>query len=54
MKIISNYRYGDAMLKKDFAEDSLQHEIDLKKPLEFTCPIRILHGLDDKVSLLII
>ena len=43
------YSYGDAMLKKDFAEDSLQHELDLSKPLDFTCPIRILHGLDDKV-----
>ena len=38
------------MLKKDFAEDSLQHELDLEKPLEFTCPIRILHGLDDQVK----
>ena len=45
-----DYRYGDAMLKKDFAEDSLQHELDLEKPLEFTCPIRILHGLDDQVK----
>ena len=41
------------MLKKDFAEDSLQHELDLSKPLDFTCPIRILHGLDDKVSKII-
>ena len=46
---IQIYSYGDAMLKKDFAEDSLQHELDLSKPLDFTCPIRILHGLDDKV-----
>ena len=45
-----NFSYGDAMLKKDFAEDSLQHELDLTKPLDFTCPIRILHGLDDKVN----
>ena len=43
------HRYGDAMLKKDFAEDSLQHELDLQEPLDFTCPIRILHGLDDQV-----
>ena len=47
------FSYGDAMLKKDFAEDSLQHELDLSKPLDFTCPIRILHGLDDKVSKII-
>lgn len=45
---LSHTSYGDAMLKKDFAEDSLQHELDLSKPLDFTCPIRILHGLDDK------
>jgi len=45
---LSHTSYGDAMLKKDFAEDSLQHELDLEKPLEFTCPIRILHGLDDQ------
>ena len=43
-------RYGDAMLKKDFAEDSLQHELNLEKPLNYNCPIRILHGLDDQVG----
>ena len=38
------------MLKKDFAEDSLQHELNLEKPLNYNCPIRILHGLDDQVG----
>ena len=40
--------YGDALLKKDFAEDSLQHEIDVSPPLAYEGPIRILHGLEDK------
>ena len=27
---------------------TLQYEIDLSKPFELPCPIRILHGLDDQ------
>lgn len=38
---------GNAMLKKDFAEDSRLHEIDLSKPVDIDCPVRILHGLKD-------
>jgi len=45
---ILSHHYGDALLKKDFAEDSLQYEIDLSKPFELPCPVRILHGLDDQ------
>jgi hypothetical protein len=37
--------FGDAMLKKDFAEDSRKYEIDLEKPIEINCPVRIVHGL---------
>jgi hypothetical protein len=33
------------MLKKDFAEDSLKYEIDLSKPINIDCPVRIIHGL---------
>jgi len=39
--------YGDAMLKEDFAEDSRQYEIDFKEKLGITCPVRIIHGLQD-------
>lgn len=39
--------YGDAMLKEDFAEDSRKYEIDFKQKLEITCPVRIIHGLND-------
>lgn len=42
------HSFGDALLKKDFAEDSLRYEIDLKKPVKIDCPIRIIHGLQDK------
>lgn len=45
---IFSHSYGEALLKKDFAEDSLQHEVDTSKPLELGCPVRILHGLQDK------
>lgn len=44
--IISN-SYGDALLKKDFAEDSLNYELNLKKSVPLKCPIRIIHGLQD-------
>ena len=42
------HTYGDALLKKDFAEDSLKYEIDVKKPFELSCPVRLLHGYQDK------
>jgi hypothetical protein len=37
--------FGDAMLKKDFAEDSRKYEMDLSKPINIDCPVRIVHGL---------
>lgn len=39
--------FGDAMLKKDFAEDSRKYEMDLSKPINIDCPVRIVHGLLD-------
>lgn len=45
---ILSHHYGDALLKKDFAEDSLQHEVDLTKPFDLPCPVRLIHGLQDK------
>jgi len=43
-----SHHYGDALLKKDFAEDSLQYEIDLTKRLELPCPVRLIQGLQDQ------
>ena len=43
------HSYGDALLKKDFAEDSRAHELSLDKDsLEIECPVRVIHGLLDK------
>ena len=38
---------GSALMKKDFAEDSRQFEVDLSQPVDIKCPVRILHGLQD-------
>lgn len=38
---------GSAMLKKDFANDSRKYEVNLSKPVNIKCPVRILHGLKD-------
>jgi len=38
---------GSALMKKDFAEDSRQYEVDLNKPVNIKCPVRIMHGLQD-------
>ena len=39
------HTFGSAILKKDFAEDSRQHEIDLSNPVPINCSVRIMHGL---------
>ena len=39
---VHTHEFGDYMLKKDFAEDSLQYEIDLKKDLDIRCPVRLV------------
>ncbi len=45
---VNQHSYGDALLKKDFAEDSRRYEVDLSAPVKLDCPVRILHGVDDK------
>ena len=42
------HTFGNAILKRDFAEDSRQHEIDLENPIPIRCPVRIMHGLRDE------
>ena len=37
---VHTHEFGDYMLKKDFAEDSLKYEIDLEKGLDIRCPVR--------------
>lgn len=46
-QFIAMHTMGSAMMKKDFALDSRQFEIDLSKPVDIKCPVRILHGLKD-------
>lgn len=41
------HAFGDALLKRDFAEDSRQYEIDLEKKVDIDCPVRLVHGLND-------
>ena len=40
--------YGIKPLKKSFAENSANFELDLSEPLDITCPVKILHGLSDE------
>jgi len=42
-----HHTMGSALLKKDFAEDSRKYEVDLSKPVNIKCPVRIMHGLQD-------
>lgn len=44
---VHTHEFGDALLKKDFAEDSRKHEIDLEQPIKIDCPVRIVHGMED-------
>jgi len=44
---VHTHEYGDALLKEDFAADSRKYELDLNKKLNITCPVRIIHGLND-------
>ena len=44
---VHTHEFGNALLKEDFAADSRRYEIDLKKELDITCPVRIIHGLED-------
>ncbi|CAB4062388.1 ABHD10 [Lepeophtheirus salmonis] len=42
-------KFGDALLKRDFAEDSLQYHLTLEKDsININCPVRIIHGLMDE------
>jgi len=36
-------------LRKSFIENSKSFDIDLSKPVEVTCPVRILHGVEDVI-----
>ena len=44
---VHTHEFGNALLKKDFAEDSRKYELALDKELEIECPVRIIHGLMD-------
>jgi len=39
--------YGIKPLKKSFAENSAKFELDLSRPIEIDCPVKILHGVGD-------
>ena len=38
---------GNALMKRDFAEDSRKFEVNLNEAVDITSPVRILHGLKD-------
>ena len=41
-------KFGQALLKKDFAEDSLKYHIDFDKTIKIPdCPVKILTSFDD-------
>lgn len=40
-------QYLEMFMRKDFAEKSKEHEIDLTKPIATKVPTRILHGMKD-------
>jgi len=44
---VHTHEYGDALLKQDFAADSVKYEINLEEKLDISCPVRIIHGLKD-------
>lgn len=48
---VITHEMGDAMLKLDFAEDSRRYEIDVGQAtsVPISCPVRIIHGLEDGV-----
>jgi len=45
--LATHHTMGSALMKKDFAEDSREYEVDLSKPVNIKCPVRIMHGLED-------
>jgi len=47
---VITHELGDALLKFDFAEDSRRYELDISSPgsIAINCPVRIIHGLEDK------
>lgn len=47
--VVSMTPYGYMPIAKRFSEESVEVELDLTKPLEIQCPVRILHGMLDDV-----
>lgn len=44
---IMNSGYHTIPVRKEFVSKSVELELDLKSPLEITCPVRIIHGVQD-------
>ena len=47
---VHTHEFGDYMLKKDFAEDSLKYEIDLDDTLDIYCPVRLVTIMQVRVG----
>jgi len=47
---VISHEYGDSILMKEFALDSRAWEVDLNaESLGVSCPVRIIHGMEDKL-----
>ena len=47
--VITKTPYGYMPVSERFAQESVEVEIDTSKALAITCPVKILHGMDDDV-----
>ena len=39
--------YGVVPVSKSFVDSSIEMEIDMSKPFEIQCPVKIIHGVED-------
>ncbi|KAF4525982.1 hypothetical protein B566_EDAN000774 [Ephemera danica] len=45
--LVLKKNFGEIFLRKSLMEESINHHLDLSKPIPITAPIRILHGVLD-------
>ena len=42
------YNFGSVPVSKEFMTKSAEMDLDLSKQLEIQCPVKIIHGVQDK------